>query len=887
MSSALLRCTCSLRSPSLSLTRSLSTTPALSIRPRPSPNSSGDSNSPRRPRSWNPPKPEGEWRSTRPPPSTPTSKSAYLSSPSHTSLPKPRIGQALALWQALSPEERRREDLARERIVRDEMGGSWNKLYALERERERVWNSKIDGVRRGQGQERLQGEERLRKSARNVLPGQERPFRPAAGEEKPKWRRGEKDRESGKGGRPNPSSPQAQAMVPGRVNRNTVAQSVDRNVVQPVVRGGAAQKTGGAGSKRKQQKKELKKVTLPSTVRLENLTNLLGVKLFHLQKAMTRIGLTNTHASRLLTAEDASLLALDLGFDPTIDDDLSFDLYALPPPTPDQLATLPLARLSRESLGEAGGITQHIGAFEVSVPDMVANLTGAPSPSSSTTSGAQTITFLDTPGHAAFTAMRSRGAGVTDVVVLVVAADDGVKPQTEEVIKLVKDLDGEVGTVVAITKCDKQGVDTLKLKQSLLSHGLELETFGGDIPCVEVSSLTGQGLPELLETVSAVADFRELRAEREGRVEARVVESRVVKGRGNVATLLILRGCLRPTSTLVAGTTWCRVRSLLSPSSSPLSFAYPGQPVEVTGWRDLPSSGSLVLEAPSEADAKKVVENRVRREEEKRLWSDLEVINEKREVEARVGEVRREEERAAREQGLKGGRVAQAGQAAVEGIEGASEGEGTKELLLIIKADVSGTVEAVVGALEGIGNKEARVKIISSAVGDVQESDVEMARAVGASIVGFNVKAPSSVLKSAAKPPSPIHIHISPIIYRLVDTIRLATASLLPKTIETRVHGEALVQQLFEIGVKGKKEAKKVAGCKVGNGVFMKSRKARVVRGGEVLHVGTVSTLKQVKKDVLEIPKGVECGIALDDWDGFEPDDLIQSIEEIEVVRTL
>ena len=355
-------------------------------------------------------------------------------------------------------------------------------------------------------------------------------------------------------------------------------------------------------------------------------------------------------------------------------------------------------------------------------------------------------------------------------------------------------------------------------------------------------------------------------------------------------------------------------------------MAYPGQPVEVTGWKDLPSAGDLVLEAPTEDDAKKAITNRLRRIEQEKLWEDVEIINEKRRVEAEQELVRKEEERSARERGLKGGQIAQAGAAAVESMDGSAGVAGeVKELLLIVKADVSGTVEAVVGALEGIGNKEAKVKIISSAVGDVQESDVEMARAVqggfecfrrsasdltlsllAASIVAFNVKAPSSVLKAAAKPPHPVAVHVSPIIYRLVDIIRAATADLLPKNIETRVHGEALVQQLFEITVKGKKETKKVAGCKVSNGVFQKARKARVVRNGEVLHTGelsstapssrpvltlfttgTVSTLKQVKKDVPEITKGVECGIALDDWDAFEPDDVVQSIEEIAVSRTL
>lgn len=394
----------------------------------------------------------------------------------------------------------------------------------------------------------------------------------------------------------------------------------------------------------------------------------------------------------------------------------------------------------------------------MSVSSIVANLRGTKEAGEDQ----GTITFLDTPGHAAFTAMRERGAGVTDVVVLVVAADDGVKPQTEEVIGLIKSSD--VGVVVAITKCDKPGVDTVlpfllgvlgrelnpcaqvKVKQALMAAGVEVESFGGDVPCVELSSVTGQGFPELLETISAIAEVRELKAERVGRVEGRVLESRVEKGRGfvlvlrsppatelmisncrNVATVLVLRGCLRPTASLVAGTTWCRVRSLVPPSGKAITSAFPGQPVEVTGWKDLPSAGDLVLEAGSEDEAKKAIANRLRRIDQEKLWLDVEVINEKRRVESEIESVRREEEANAKASGLKGKAVTAAGDLAVGEMGKAAV---IKELVLIIKADVSGTVEAVVGALQGIGNAEARVKIVHSGVGDVQESDVEMARAV-------------------------------------------------------------------------------------------------------------------------------------------------------------
>ncbi|CEQ41269.1 SPOSA6832_02975 [Sporobolomyces salmonicolor] len=691
-------------------------------------------------------------------------------------------------------------------------------------------------------------------------------------------------------------------MIPGQVNRSSRGEPVGQLV------GRAAAPRPAQQQQRRAMKKPkvLKKVALPSTLRLDSLVNILKMKLWHVQKAAERLGFDDVRPERLLTAEDASIVALELGFEPTVDDEAAFDLYPAPPSPPSLLSPRPpvtgifghvdhgktslldALRATSVAAGEAGGITQHIGAFEVEVDTMVANLRArekgekAPPAVPAVKKGSErgpTITFLDTPGHAAFTAMRSRGADVTDVVVLVVAADDGVKPQTEEVIGLIKSAD--VGVVVALTKVDKPGVDTLKVKQGLMAAGVEIEDFGGDIPCVEVSSVTGHGLPELLETISAIAEVRELQAENEGPAEGRVIESRVEKGRGNVATVLVLRGCLRTSASLIAGTTWARVRTLLPPSGKPLTSALPGQPVEVTGWKELPSAGDLVLEARSEDDAKRAVSNRLRALEQEKLWRDVEVINEKQRRDAEIMAIRREEEEKAKAKGLRGNAVLHAGDAAVGELTGDGK-DGIKELLLVIKADVSGTVEAVVGALEGIGNKQAKVKILSSAVGDVHQGDVDMARAVGATIIGFNVKAPNSIAKDAGRGPTPVPIHTSPIIYRLVEIVRRETAALLPKLIDTRVHGEATVQMVFEISVKGKKEGKKIAGSKVSNGLFQKARKARVMRNGEVLHVGTVSTLKRVKTDVPEVTKGTECGIALDDFDAFEPLDVIQSIEEIE-----
>lgn len=424
------------------------------------------------------------------------------------------------------------------------------------------------------------------------------------------------------------------------------------------------------------------------------------------------------------------------------------------------------------------------------------------------------------------------------------------------------------------------------MKREILAAGLELEDFGGEIPAVEISSKTGQGLPELLETISALAEMRELKAERTGRAEGRVIESRVERGRGNVATVLVLRGCLRPQASVVAGTSWARIRTLVPSSGKPLSEAYPGQPVEVTGWKELPNAGDTVLEAQDEEQAKLVVSNRQQRLAQAKLWEDIEVLNDKRRLDDEAEAARRAEEESARNRGLRGNAVVAAGRAAADAtLSQAAAGDGVKELNLVVKADVSGTVEAVVGAISGIGNKEARVKLVSSSVGGVQESDIELARTAQATIVAFNVKVPAGVQKLANAPPA-VPIITSPIIYRLVESVKSAVAALLPPIIEQRVHGEAIVQQIFEISLAGSSK-KQVAGSRVQNGVFAKSRKARVVRNGKTVFVGTVETLKQVKKDVNEVAKGVECGISVDGFDEWQENDMIQSIEEVAVPRSL
>ncbi|CDO72883.1 hypothetical protein BN946_scf185002.g68 [Trametes cinnabarina] len=572
-------------------------------------------------------------------------------------------------------------------------------------------------------------------------------------------------------------------------------------------------------------------------------------------------------ALSVLTSDYASLLALEFNRNPIVNDEAAFDIYP-PPPHPDP-STLPARppvvtimghvdhgkttlldtlRSTSVAKGEAGGITQHIGAFSVPVPA-----------GSSSSEPTRTITFLDTPGHAAFSAMRARGASVTDVVVLVVAADDGIMPQTREVIELVKN--SNVGLVVAINKVDKPGVDISKVENALLAEGIQLEAFGGDVPVVHVSGLTGQGLDQLVETISAVAEMQDLRAEREGVLQGYVLESKVAKGLGPVGTVLVLRGNLMPGQHLICGMTSAKVRLLTDHNGKAVKAAYPGMAVTVCGWKELPNAGDEVLTG-SEADIKKALTNRLRKAEIEASLVDLEAINEQR---------RSERERREADDGEHTADVA-------------STEAGPKELRLIIKGDVSGTVEAVKGSVTDIGNDVARVKVVSTGVGEVTESDVLRAKTAGGVIIAFNVKVPRSVENEAQSQHVPILT--SSVIYKLIDDVKARVIDLLPPVIETRVSGEATVLQLFDIHLKGKK-TKQIGGCRVTNGVVSRGKLARVVRNGEVIHQGHLETLKQHKNDVMEIGKGNECGLNLADFNDLRVGDVVEVYEEIKLPGTL
>ncbi|KAG2133839.1 hypothetical protein BD769DRAFT_1353689 [Suillus cothurnatus] len=612
-------------------------------------------------------------------------------------------------------------------------------------------------------------------------------------------------------------------------------------------------------------RKSPSRIYIPTTVSVGQLARLLNVRQTLLQRKMVDAGMAaEASYDHVLTSDYAALLAEEFGRNPIINDEAAFDIYPpVPHPDPTTLPTRPpiitimghvdhgkttlLDTLRSASVAdnEAGGITQHIGAFSVPVKE----------------SSSGTITFLDTPGHAAFSAMRSRGASVTDMVVLVVAADDGVMPQTKEVIELIKGEQDKVGVVVAINKVDKPEADVEKVQHALLAEGVQLEVFGGDIPSVEVSGLTGHGLNDLIDTLSLMAEVQDLRAERDGPAYGHVIESRMHKGLGATATVLVLRGCLTPGAHILAGTSSGKVRLMSDSSGAPVKAAYPGMAVTVSGWRSLPGAGDEVVQG-SEGDVKKALANRVRKKEVETVLIDAEAINIARAAERE--RVRKEEDKS-------------------QDMKNTLDG-GPKELRLVIKGDVSGSVEAAVGALEGIGNKKARVKVVSTGVGDVMESDVMMAKAAEGIIVAFSVNTPRSVESTAAQ--NHVPIYSSKIIYRIMDEVRDRVTALLPCTYETKVTGEATVLQLFDIQLKGKM-TKKIAGCRVSNGTIEKSKGARVVRNGQVIYEGSLDALKQHKKDMPEVKKGTECGISLQDYEDLRDGDLIQMYQTIEIPGVL
>ncbi|ERF74867.1 hypothetical protein EPUS_03251 [Endocarpon pusillum Z07020] len=620
-------------------------------------------------------------------------------------------------------------------------------------------------------------------------------------------------------------------------------------------------------------------IQLPEFISVKNLATALRLKTEDFINRMEEMGFERPRHDHVLDAETSGLIASEFNFEPIYAQEVQ-DL--VPRPMPEDVSSLPqrppivtimghvdhgkttiLDWLRKSSVVESehGGITQHIGAFSVTMP------------------GGKQITFLDTPGHAAFLEMRRRGANVTDIVILVVAADDSVKPQTVEAIKHATD--AKVPIIVAINKVDKADANVDRVKQDLARHGVTVEDYGGDVQAVPVSGKFGKGMAELEEATVTLSELLDHRAEVDGPVEGWIIESKVTLA-GRVATVLVRRGTLRAGNIIVAGTTWARVRTLRNDAGALVNEAPPGTPVQIDGWRaDDPIAGWQVLQTEDEDHAKEVVELRRERDEYTKLAGDTSAINAIRseEAEARATQLAWEAEQQWASKRAKYRPNDNAGW-----VEGKTS-SGPKQVHFVVKADVSGSVEALVNSISAIGNNEIAANVIRSGVGAVNESDVNHLASSGevGYLISFNQPVDASVSRLAEAAGLEILDHN--IIYKVTDVVKEKLTAELPPAITQRVVGEAEIAKVFEISVK--KAKVKVAGCKISNGVIRRDKKIRVLRGSQVVYNGTLDSLKNQKKDVTEMRKGSECGMGFENWGEFEEGDQVQCYEEQKTARTL
>ncbi|XP_076045082.1 mitochondrial translation initiation factor 2 [Oratosquilla oratoria] len=494
---------------------------------------------------------------------------------------------------------------------------------------------------------------------------------------------------------------------------------------------------------------------------------------------------------------------------------------------------------------EFGGITQHIGAFSVRLQV------------------GEEITFLDTPGHAAFSAMRSRGATVTDMVVLVVAADDGVMQQTKESIQHA--LEANVPIIVAINKIDKPEADIPRTRQMLLNEGIQLEELGGEVQAVEISALKGTNLSSLVEALVTQSELLDLRGDTGGHVEGTVIESMTDPGRGKVSTCIVQRGTLRKGAVLVAGTAWCKVRNMFDEGGQVVRAAPPSTPIQIIGWRDLPSAGDEVLEVDSEKHAQQVVTWRKNQKLQEKQKEDEIVIQAKLEEHLKVYKAQLEERRKL---GLRYKRRPKGPREK----ENRDIDKGTY-VSIVLKADVDGSVEAILDVLDTYHSDECKLEVISYGVGAVTENDIVMAKSFDGSVYTFNVNTPEPIQKLARK--EEVGIKENNIIYKLIDDLKEEISSKLPKKDVEEIIGEANVLEVFLIS-EGKKKHP-VAGCRCVKGELKKDALYRVLRGHDIVYEGCLESMRHLKNEVNTIPKEKECGLMFEDPEiDFAPGDTIQ-----------
>jgi translation initiation factor IF-2 len=600
----------------------------------------------------------------------------------------------------------------------------------------------------------------------------------------------------------------------------------------------ARQKAMGGSQERE---KVIRGVQLPETIVVSELANRMAERVGDVVKALMNNGMMVTQ-NQTIDADTAELIIEEFGHkvvrvsDSDVEDvihaveDSEDDLKPRPPVITimghvdhGKTSLLDAIRDAKVQAGEAGGITQHIGAYQV------------------TTQGGAVLSFLDTPGHAAFTSMRARGADVTDIVVLVVAADDAVMPQTIEAINHAKAAD--VPMIVAINKIDLPAADPDKVRADLLRQEVIVEAMSGDVQDVEVSAMTGKGLDDLLEAIALQAEILELKANPDRAAEGAVIEAQLDVGRGPVATVLVQRGTLRQGDIFVVGQQYGKVRALINDRGERVKEAGPSVPVEVLGLNGTPEAGDVLNVVRNEAQAREIAEYREKAAKEKRA-------------------------------------AAGAATSLEQLLAQAKENENVKEMPIVVKADVQGSAEAIVQAMEKIGNEEVRVRVLHSGVGAITESDIGLAEASGAPVMGFNVRANAPARNSANQ--KGVEIRYYSVIYDLVDDVKAAASGLLGAEVREKFIGYAQIKEVFKVTGVGK-----VAGCLVTEGVARRSAGVRLLRDDVVIHEGTLKTLKRFKDEVSEVQSGQECGMAFENYEDIREGDVIEIFEREEVERQL
>ena len=590
------------------------------------------------------------------------------------------------------------------------------------------------------------------------------------------------------------------------------------------------------------KEKLVREVTIPEAITIQELANRMAERAVDVIKILMKQGQMVT-INDVIDADTAQLIAEELGHtvkrvaEADVEEgvfDAADDPAALVPRAPvvtvmghvdhGKTSLLDAIRSTNVVSGEAGGITQHIGAYQVDSPSH------------------GKITFIDTPGHAAFTAMRARGAKVTDIVVLVVAADDGVMPQTIEAINHAKA--AKVPMIVAINKIDKPDAKPERVRTELLQHEVQVESLGGDVVDVELSATKKTNIDKLLEMIGLQAEILDLKANPTRAAEGTVIEAKLDRGRGPVATVLIQRGTLHVGDLIVAGAEWGRVRALVNDKGETVHEAGPSVPVEVLGFAGTPEASDRLAVVETEARARELTDYRVRQ---------------------------KRENTTARNTGMRG---------SLEQMMAQLKTSGRKEFPLIIKADVQGSLEAIVGSLEKLGTDEVAARVIHSGVGGITESDVTLSHSSGAAIIGFNVRAHKEARELAER--DGVEIRYYNIIYDLVDDVKKAMSGLLtPERRETML-GNATILEVFNVSKVGK-----VAGCRVTDGKVERGAGVRLIRDNVVVHEGKLSQLKRFKDDAREVTAGQECGMAFENYQDMRQGDVIECYRVETVQRSL